>query len=92
MCYIGSMSEKANMNPYQYVAELVANVKNKGAFLSYRDYLVIAKWVAACDDFDFLLLLLADLIPAQFSSKPNSSLASIDRTVMAKIRHHKNKV
>lgn len=80
------------MNPYQYVAELVANVKNKGAFLSYRDYLIIEKWVAACDDFEFLLLLLADMIPAQFIAKPNSSLAAIDRTVMKKIRQHQNKV
>lgn len=80
--------ETDDLSPCQFVAEFVIARKKRGPFLSYHDYLVIQKWLDRCPDFDFLLLLLADLLPALFSKHPNSSLRAIDRTVMTKIARH----
>ena len=60
--------------------------------MPYRDYQVIEKWLHACSDFDFLFLLLAEMIPVLFAKNPNSSLTRIERTVMRKISLHRNKV
>lgn len=85
------MTEKTGedeLSRCQFIAELVIAQKNRGAFLSYHDYLVIEKWLKLCPDFDFLLLLLSDLLPSLFDKNPNSSLQAIDRTVMTKIARH----
>ena len=72
----------------QFIASLVVSQKNHGVFLSYDDYQIIQRWLHYCPDIDFLILLLADILPRLFESNPRASLKSIDRTIMGKIARH----
>ena len=72
----------------QFIATLVVAQKNRGVFLSYDDYQIIQRWLHYCPDVDFLILLLADILPRLFEGNPRASLRSIDRTIMTKIARH----
>ena len=72
----------------QFIVTLVVSQRKRGVFLSYDDYQIIQRWLHRCPDLDFLILLLADMLPGLFERNPRASLRSIDRTIMTKITRH----
>ena len=78
----------SSLTRQQFITTLVVSQKKHGVFLSYDDYRIIQRWLHCCPDADFLILLLADILPRLFENNPRASLKSIDRTIMAKITRH----
>lgn len=78
----------SSLTAEQFIVTLVVSQRKRGVFLSYDDYQIIQRWLQCCPDIDFLILLLADILPELFERNPRASLKSIDRMVMTKITRH----
>jgi len=67
------------------IAQYVIDLRAKGHFLPYDEHRIINKWLAAADDADTLLLILADLLPPFYTKAQNRthppSLSRLDKKV-----------
>jgi hypothetical protein len=87
----GAMTDFPEMNPREFIAQYVIEVRARGVLLPYNEYGLIERWLElAQHDVDKLLLLLSEILPTYFQPDAHNGrvkgLTGIDKKITQQLR------